>query len=110
MALRLWLQVPLPLALARAETVATLPVVLGVTVEVTQLEGLALAVWQGLLLVVLLPEALLLTLTEAVKGRLPLGEGLPELQWDTETLGVEEPVPEPAELPEGVGGAGAASD
>ena len=48
---------------------ATLPVVLGVTVEVTQLEGLALVVWQGLLLVVLLPEALLLTLTEAVEDR-----------------------------------------
>ena len=78
-------------------------VVLGVTVEVTQRERLALAAWQGLLLVVLLPEAPLLTLTEAVEDRMPLGEGLPELQWDTETLGVEVPVPESAGLPEGVG-------
>lgn len=42
---RLWLLVPLPLALAFVDTVATLPVVLGVTVEVTKREGLALAVW-----------------------------------------------------------------
>ncbi len=101
MALRLWLLVPLPLALARADTAATLPVVLGVTVEVTQREGLALAEWHGLLLLVLLHEALLLTLTEAVEDRLPLGEGLQELQWDTETLGVVVHVP--AGLPEGVG-------